>query len=361
MAAPGAHSFAEIWSQHLSWREGIANGQARSAEVAALLERYAGQPLLFVACGSPYFLARAAVALTQEWLGRRAGALPASELLLYPETVLAPDDRPLMIAFSRSGETSETIGAARLVQARGGALLAITCDAETTLPRLAECVVEIPAGRERSVAQTRSFAGMLAAWLSLMAHLSSKPDAPAFRAGLERLPAIGERFVERAQAAVTGRGTDAAVQRVFFLGSGARYGLACEASLKMKEMALTNAEAFHVPEFRHGPTAMADEHTLVVGLIGDSAPEEELAVLREAHGCGARTWALLERSPANREGLDEVLVFESGLHPAARDLLFLPPVQLLAYGRAMAQGLDPDVSRNITAFVHRPTLGERGK
>ena len=360
MAELGVHSFGEIMNQHESWRDAVVSATEQAESARALLERYAGQPLLFVACGSPYFLARSAVALAMEWLGRPAAAVPASELLLYPETVLAQDDGPIMVALSRSGETSETIGAARLIKARGGVLLAIGCDAATTLMRMAECVVEIPAGRERSVAQTRSFAGMFLALQTLVAHVSERSTAAELRTALHRLPDIGERFVARARSEIGRFAVDSAIERIFFLGSGVRYGLACEASIKMKEMALTNAEAFHVLEFRHGPMSLADERALVVGLIGAGAPEEELAVLREAHGYGARTLALGEHAPADRQNLDAVFAFDSGLPPAARDVLYLPPVQLLACERAVAKGLDPDTSRNITTFVHRPALAERG-
>jgi glucosamine--fructose-6-phosphate aminotransferase (isomerizing) len=282
-------------------------------------------------------------------------------LLLYPETVLAAGTHPLMIAFSRSGETSEMIGAARLILGRQGSLLGIGCDQQTTLMRLAECVIEIPAGRERSVAQTRSFSGMFLAAVALMAQLSKRDKGALLWSALEQLPRMGEAFVTRARAEIGRFAVDPAIERIFFLGSGVRYGLACEASLKMKEMSLTNAEAFHIPEFRHGPMSMADERAVVVGLIGDSAPEEELAVLREAHEFGARTLALIERAPADRTGLDAIFAFDSDLAPAARDVLYLPPVQLLAYERAVAKGLDPDTSRNITTFVHRPTLAQRGE
>ena len=347
-------------SQHESWRDAVAGAMAQAEQARAVFGRLAGQPLLFVACGSPYFLGRSAVSLAVEWLQQPARAVPASELLLYPETVLRPGDQPLMVALSRSGETSETIGAARLVKARGGAVVGIGCDARTTLMRMAECVVEIPAGREQSVAQTRSFSGMFLAVQTLLALLSPRDGAAALRAALQRLPALGEAFAARASSEVGTVAAGDGIERVFFLGSGVRYGLACEASLKMKEMSLTNAEAFHVPEFRHGPMSMADERALVVGLIGDSAPEEELAVLREAHAFGARTLALIEQAPADRTGLDAVFAFESGLPPPARDLLYLPPIQLLACERAAAKGLDPDTSRNITTFVHRPALAERG-
>lgn len=241
MKEAGAHSFSEIMTQHESWQDAIAAAEAQAGAARNLADRYSSGPWLFVACGSPYFLARSAVALATEWLGRPAMAAPASELLLYPETVLLPDDRPLMIALSRSGETSETIGAARRILARGGGLLGIGCDADTTLMRMAEVVLELPAGREQSVAQTRSFSGMFLATLGMIAHISQRPAAADLRAALRRLPELSPSFVERARSEIGPFAAAEAIQRVFFLGSGVRYGLACEASIKMKEMSLTVA------------------------------------------------------------------------------------------------------------------------
>jgi glutamine---fructose-6-phosphate transaminase (isomerizing) len=360
MAEPGAHSLAEILSQHQSWHDALAGVAAQKEMAGTLLRRYADEPLLVVACGSPYFLGRSAVPLLLRWLGRRATAVPASELLLSPETVLRSQDRPLLITLSRSGETSETIGAARMAQARGGGVLAIGCDRETTLMRMADCAIEIPAGREQSLAQTRSFAGMFVAVLALAATLSDQDDADALQAELHRLPGLSEAYVARALSEVGQLATDPAIERVIYLGSGERYGLACEASLKMKEMSLTNAEAFHVLEFRHGPMALADELSLVVGMIDDRNADEECAVLREAHACGARTLALLEHAPDDQTGLGAVFAFNSGLSALARDVLYLPPAQLLAYERAMAKGVDPDRSRHLSAFVHRPSLTTPG-
>ena len=360
MDEKGTHSLAEILSQHESWQDAVTGAEAQSAAVHDLLEQFTAEPLLFVACGSPYFLARSAVTLTMEWLGRRAMAVPSSELLLHSDTVLAPGERPLMVALSRSGETSETIGAARFIKARGGQLIAIGCDAETTLMRMADCVIEIPAGRERSLAQTRSFSGMFLAVAMLAASISRRAPAAEFQTALQGLPRRGDRFVARARAELGHVAVDPQLERIIFLGSGVRYGLACEAALKMKEMSLTNSEAFHVLEYRHGPMALADEHALVVGMIGASAPEEELAVLREAHTAGARTLALIEHAPADTTGLDDIFAFDSGLPAPARDVLYLPPAQLLAYERAIAKGVNPDTSRNLAAFIQRPSLAELG-
>src|SRR5690606_13567687 len=113
-------------------------------------------------------------------------------------------------------------------------------------------------------------------------------------------------------------------QRVFYLGSGALYGLACEAMLKMKEMSLTHAEAFHTLEFRHGPKSMVDSETLIVGLL-DGQNEIELAVIEEMRALGATTITL---SQAAGDGISIPLQ-----HYADRPSLvhYLPFAQWLAY------------------------------
>jgi glucosamine--fructose-6-phosphate aminotransferase (isomerizing) len=62
--------------------------------------------------------------------------------------------------------------------------------------------------------------------------------------------------------------------------------------LKMKEMSLSYAEAYHFLEFRHGPMSMVNGSTLIVGLLSQAAYEHELALLREMRGLGARVLAI---------------------------------------------------------------------
>ena len=143
------------------------------------------------------------------------------------------------------------------------------------------------------MAQTRSFTSMLVGVLALAA-LGSGHDR--LLDALTELPEHGGRLLAEHGALAQSLGRDASIARVFFLGSGPRYGLACEAMLKMKEMSLTASEAYHFLEFRHGPKSMVDADTLVVGLLSESAREAEAAVLREMKGLGARVLVLAERA-----------------------------------------------------------------
>jgi glucosamine--fructose-6-phosphate aminotransferase (isomerizing) len=363
MSLYGDHTINEILSQPASWASALAAVRAEAGAIRALLRRFADQPLLFSGCGSPYYLALSAATLLRAHAGRACMATPASEILLHPDTLLHAEAAPLLIAFSRSGETSEVIAAARAVQRRGGAVIAVGCDAAATLLRLADVAVEVAAGREQSLAQTRSFAGMFVAAQAIVALAAAERGGAhqALEDGLARLLAAGPACVERARSAVASLASDPAIARVFVLGSGSRYGLACEAALKFKEMALTDAEPFHTLEFRHGPLALADKHALVIGLVGEAGADEEVAVLREAHTLGARTVALLERAPVDPHGLDALFAFESQVPEPARDVLYLAPLQLMAYERAIAKGLNPDAPRNLVMFVRRPELEASGQ
>ena len=120
-------------------------------------------------------------------------------------------------------------------------------------------------------------------------------------------------------------GSDRSLERFTFLGSGAYYGLAAEAMLKMKEMSLTPWEAFHVLEFRHGPKSVISHGACVVGLISDRAAAEELKVLAEMRKLGATTIAVVESAAElPRRVADEVVELRSGVSALARSALLLP-------------------------------------
>jgi glucosamine--fructose-6-phosphate aminotransferase (isomerizing) len=131
--------------------------------------------------------------------------------------------------------------------------------------------------------------------------------------------------------------------RFYFLGSGIRHGLACEANLKMKEMTLTHSEPFHFLEFRHGPMSMVNQNAVVVGMLSESNLGHEKAVLNEMQTLGGKTVALAEA------GAD--ISFESQIPESARGVLYLPVLQLMAFYRSLAKGLNPDRPKNLTAVV----------
>lgn len=333
----------EILSQTYAWAEALQVASAQTASVQELnLAEY--DEVTFIGCGSTYYLALSAAVLMQAASGVTCRGLPSSEILLSPDSSLPTRGKTALCAISRSGNTTETVQAVLAYRARRqGEVIVITNHAGSQLAQMADIALVIPQGFEKSVAQTRSFASMYVAASALPA-LAGKQ--PASLQAMHALLPAGERLLERYNALAKQTGADHAIRQVFFLGSGPRYGLACEASLKLKEMSLTVSEPFHFMEFRHGPISMVDSATLVIGLCSDTAGAQEQAVLQDVQRLGGRTLSLGE------QGTD--IAFDSGVPELLRGVLYLPPLQLMALYRAESFGLNPDKPRNLVAVVELP-------
>lgn len=295
--------------------------------------------VIFTGCGSTYYLSLSAAALYQELTGRVARAVPGGEMVLNPQNFSAAG-RTLLVAVSRSGRTTETIKAVEAFkQERRGHVIGIS-NYDEALLRSVDMKIVIPKGQEESVAQTRSFASMYVAVCALCARMATRSDLSE---ALECLPEIGDRLIRNYESLAKEIGENLDYDRFYFLGSGIRYGLACEAGLKMKEMSLTHSEPYHFLEFRHGPISMVNEKAVVVGMLSEKNGSLESPVLNELRALKARVVALSESATD--------VAFESGVPENVRGVLYLPVLQLMAFHRSLAKGLNPDRPNNLTAVV----------
>ena len=101
---PGAHSLSEILSQPECWAECLKDLEA-GQRIREIEQRFGkSSEWIFIGCGSSYYIAIAAAANWTATTGIRARAFPASELLLFPDLILAgaKDFAPVLI--SRSGK-----------------------------------------------------------------------------------------------------------------------------------------------------------------------------------------------------------------------------------------------------------------
>lgn len=342
----GIHTRQEILSQSAVWKAALSDVLSKETQLREFFQRKAFTEVIFTGCGSTYYLSLTAAAIFQALTGVRARALPASELFLFPGLFLTKGAPILLVAVSRSGETTETLQAVQsFKKSYGEDVLAISCHEGS--PLVGECSISLVAkeAKEASVVQTRSFSSML-----LIAQLCAGIAAgrPDYCEQLKALPIHGERVIKEQRRLIRELGGNEEIGKFVFLGSGPNYGLACEAMLKMKEMSLSLSEAFHFLEFRHGPKSAINGKTLVVGLLSDSARDWEIPVLEEARAIGAKTLVLTE---GGEKGADYLVQLNSGLSELARGVLYMPLLQLLAYHRALLRGLDPDVPSHLDAVV----------
>lgn len=345
---PGTHTWNEIASQPQVWQATLDRFDAAQNNLELFISMYDPDHIIAIGCGSTHYLARAAAAVLNHRAAIPARAMPSSELWLYGDMPVS--DNTMLLAISRSGETSETLMAAESFKSMyGGPVLTVTCTPQSSLTRTSAHVLACPDAQEQSVAQTRSFSSMYLLTLALSGLLAADE---LLSDQVAQLPAALSRVIEQLGDLSEQLGRDMDIQRFFFLGNGALYGLACEGMLKTKEMSLSYAEAFHPLEFRHGPMSMVDEHSLIVGLLSDTALRYELEVLRDMQALGGRTLALIDSTAQlGNARPDYVVEFKSGLDEWARGALCLPVIQRIAFHRAIANGLDPDCPHNLKAVI----------
>lgn len=336
----GVHTRQEIFSQPEAWRGVLSALDAEQQAARTLYTSGRFDQVVFIGCGSTYYLSLAAAAALQRVAGVRACGLPASEVWRNP-FALPPGERTLLVAVSRSGETTETLRACEAFRRNGeGAILTLSCYPGRALTNLGDLNLVFPSIQEESVAQTRAFTGLYVATLALAALWA---DDAALLDELHRLPDALAPLLAKHAPALEQLGADLSLDRFYFLGSGLRYGLACELSLKMKEMALSHSEPFYFMEFRHGPKSMITPTALVVGLVSEERRDDDHAVLAEMAALGGRTLSI---------GAHQVdVAFGSAFSAIASAPLYLPFGQILALGRSLAKGLNPDRPEHLDAVV----------
>jgi glucosamine--fructose-6-phosphate aminotransferase (isomerizing) len=306
--------------------------------------------LLFVGCGTSFYLAQSAAASFVRISGCPGRAIPSSEVFLLASTSIAPSEKLLAVAISRSGTTSETVWAAAFLREQLHLpVIALTCYADSDLAHASNWQMIIPEAQEKSVVMTRSFTSQL---LALILASAASAKARDLIDHLSRIPNRGAKLLQDATSTVRMVAEDSSLDHFVFLGQGIFYGAANEAMLKTKEMSLSYSESFHTLEYRHGPMSIAGAHSLITFFLSDAGREHEIRVLADMKKLGARTLVLCGSADERvRAQADYLIELGGDLPEEARLLLAMPMIQLFAYYRAIAKNLHPDAPRHLSQVV----------
>jgi glucosamine--fructose-6-phosphate aminotransferase (isomerizing) len=348
--ASGANTRAEIFSQPQCWKacfEALDNSH-QIADLAASISPDA--ECLFIGCGSSYYISQAAAASWQLITGRPARAIPASELLLFPDLALSPKGSCQPIFVSRSGNSSEVVRAAQyLERQRNVRALAISCGQHQPLDKTASNTLFLLPADEKSVVMTRSFSSMLMGAQLLAAEVAKRPDVTeGIRTIPDRVQAVLDFVPARIEQFVAGH----TFADYVFLGQGPFFGIASEGQLKVKEMSCSYAQVFHTLEFRHGPKAIVGPETLLTFLLSQSGYEEERKVLEDMKALGATTLVIANRADdATRKNADFLLELGLDAPEFVRQAGYLVTCQLLGLYTGLKKGYDIDNPRNLSRAV----------
>jgi len=352
----GRHTLSEILSQPAVWRE-----TSKRLEQQRTLEQlseifFPGSPWLFLACGSSYYLSQIVATLWSTQLQARCTAVPASEFLFAPGGTIRRTGARQVVLVSRSGETTEVLRAAKLLEAERSVLtLGVTCNDDSSLEEFCGRTLKLAWADEQSTVMTRSFTSMLIALERLGAKFAGDQELIS---ALDNLPEKVQPWLEANAAKIQSFGGKRQFGDFVFLGQGAHYWLAQEAGLKITEMSSSYAQVYHTLEFRHGPRSIASGDTLITFLISEAAAAEETRLVSEMKELGAATFVITNRATRALGRASDLLVELRMEEPEFARLAPLAiPAQLLGAAAGLRKGLDPDTPKNLSRVV---TLGRDG-
>lgn len=344
-------TLSEIYHQADSCRRTVELAPVRQSVFDQFLPLDQFSDILITGCGSSHHLAMCASFAWSEMLARPVSGVASSELVHFADHYLSPRARPLVIAISRSGGTTEVrLAVERLKRDHGARSLAIVgdggevgsaCDAQLVF---SEC-------RERSVVMTQAFTCMLTGLYLLADGASGSSrgqDIAQLPDSIDRAISLTESLRPLAEAQ--------SIRRFFFLGSGPMKGLADECALKLTEMALDTAFSHRTLEFRHGPKATLNStDQVVVFPVAAERPYLD-TLLAEVIATGARVLVVDTEPVEFREPRVETLIIPRSAIRDPRLETFRPALyahvgQLLAYWRAAARELNPDAPRHLARTV----------
>ncbi len=309
-----------------------------------------------VACGTSWH----AGLVAKYWLENLA-RIPAevdiASEFRYRDPLVGPET--LVIGISQSGETADTLAALQEARRRGASLLAICNVMESSIARLCDGVLYTHAGPEIGVASTKAFTTQLTAlfllaleFAAIRQSLSDEQISQQVNA-LLHLPLAIEKVLERAPELELMARRYHHVDDYLYLARGLNFPIALEGALKLKEISYIHAEGYPAGEMKHGPIALIDENMPVVVL---APPDRHLEkIISNFQEVAARDGRLLLFSgpeleiSAEIDRLDHFVVDVVGeeLNP----LLYVVPLQLLAYYTAVLKGTDVDQPRNLAKSV----------
>ncbi|HET7627051.1 MAG TPA: SIS domain-containing protein [Bacillales bacterium] len=343
-----SYTYEEIYRQPGTWKTTVNTVKASKEKVLEIFQRESPDEVIFIGCGTSYYISIAAALNFAEVTGIMARAVPASEIFLKPDSVIDKNKKSIIIGLSRSGNTTEVVRAIEFVQKQKLAeCISITSDPKSDMAiQPGSHKILLPHVQEKSIVMTSTFTNLLLASQVIAGVVSNNES---FLKELDQLSSLGDKVFKKAESLGKRLGEDLRYDHFIYLGLGSYFGLACEGMLKMKEMTQSFSESFNPLEFRHGPISVLNEKCCVVLLNQLNIQSYEQDVITEVSPSTGATVVVGE----NLESFagSHLLELESGLTDQARLILYLPFLQLLAYYRTIKMGLNPDKPRNLNQVV----------
>ena len=352
------HDQRDIISSHLEAFYDIEASSLRNlgSELANLnLEEF--NHVVLIGCGSAYYAASLAQYTLEEHFRVPVSVCLSSEFN-HKKTFL--DHKTLLLAISQSGETADTLAASEYAKNKGCSLIAVCNTPYSSLTRLADFTMYIQAGTEVGVAATKTFTATTLSLLTLSYFFAkklgtvSKEQFSIFMESLKSLPKCVDEILSNKKSYQEIARAHSKHGNFLFMGRGHLYPIACEGSLKLKEISYCHAEGYAGGELKHGPISLITSNLPVVAIC----PESSLSykkMFSNIEEVAAREGKIIGVSNKNNKNLKDIceaiLECPEVKEPLLQALLSNIPLQFFAYYVALDLKRNIDQPRNLAKSV----------
>lgn len=311
--------------------------------------------IIIAACGTAMHAGLIGRVVLEKFLRIPVTVEIASEFR-YQEPIM--DKHTLVITISQSGETADTLAALRLARNQRVKTLSIVNVKGSSIARESDWVIYTHAGPEVAVASTKAYTAQVSCLYLLAIQFGKsygKITDEMYKNYIKELQEIKETV----KIALT---LDTQIKEIckdlissenlFFIGRGIDYALACEGSIKLKEITYIHSEAYAAGELKHGTLSLVTEGVPVVALATQSKVYGKMVSnIREVTARGAKV-ILITNGIKDVE--DSLCDYHIELPKTSDD--FSPftvaiALQLLAYHTSVHRGIDVDKPRNLAKSV----------
>ncbi len=310
-----------------------------------------------IACGTSYHVSLIARTLIQTWAKVPVVCDYASEFNYEQDVLVTP--HTLCVIITQSGETADTLTAARRMKGMGCKVFAVTNVLGSTAAREADGVLYVQAGPEVCVASTKAYTAQMVASALLALRLAQAkrqmglPEVGRHYRDLCAIPDLIREVLSRSWQDKRAAAVFRRAHSALFLGRGVNATTAYEGSLKLKEISYLHAEAYPAGEMKHGPIALLEPGFPVVAIVpADRVHDKTVSNIQEVIARGATCVAVATDGDEAVASLVEHVLWI----PPVPDELLVPIVavvhlQILARYVARTRGCDVDKPRNLAKSV----------
>ncbi len=308
-----------------------------------------------IACGTSLHAALTGKLVIEKWANIPVEVDISSEYR-YRDPIV--NDNFLFIAITQSGETIDTLAAIREAKRKGAKVIAVTNVVGSTIARESDSVVYTHAGPEIGVCATKTFTAQIIVMYMIglyLARVKGSIKSDEYSQIIEEIKIIPNKVQQILNSAdKLKKIADETYKHTCFLFLGRIYGfpMALEGALKLKEISYIHAEGYAAGEMKHGPIALTDSKTVVVGVIPqDFVYEKMLNNLQEVKARNAKIFSIITEGDNNTKKYSDYIFEIPKTSEELYGILTVVPLQLYAYYIAKNLDRNVDQPRNLAKSV----------